>query len=55
MKNLLRRFLTEESGQDVIEYALMIVLVALTLAGLAPGIDDAVNTVFSQAESMLTP
>lgn len=53
MKELLRRFLTDESGQDIIEYALMIVLVALALAGLTPGVDDAVSEVFSEAVSAL--
>ena len=53
MKKLLVRFLTEESGQDIIEYALMIVLVALTVAGLTPGIDSAVSQVLSAATSSL--
>ncbi|HXG92280.1 MAG TPA: Flp family type IVb pilin [Blastocatellia bacterium] len=53
MKNMLKRFLKEESGQDIIEYALMIVLVALTVAGLTPGVDSAVSNVFSAAVSSL--
>ncbi|MEW6130941.1 MAG: hypothetical protein AB1757_28175 [Acidobacteriota bacterium] len=53
MKNLIIRFLTEDSGQDIIEYALMIVLVALTVAGLTPGVDSAVSNVFSAAVSSL--
>jgi len=54
MKNLFKRFLTDESGQDIIEYALMIVLVALTVAGLDPGIRGAVSGVFSAAVSSLS-
>jgi Flp pilus assembly pilin Flp len=53
MKKFLVRFLTEESGQDIIEYALMIVLVALTVAGLTPGVDSAVSQVMSAAVSSL--
>ncbi len=53
MKNIIIRFLTEESGQDIIEYALMIVLVALTVAGLTPGIDSAVSNVMYAAVSSL--
>lgn len=53
LKDQLKRFVTEESGQDIIEYALMIVLVALTVAGLTPGVDTAVSKVFSAAVSSL--
>ena len=53
MKNFLLRLVLEESGQDIIEYALMIVLVALTVAGLTPGIDSAVSNVLSAAASSL--
>jgi Flp pilus assembly pilin Flp len=53
LKDQLIRFVTEESGQDIIEYALMIVLVALTVAGLAPGVDTAVSKVLSAAVSSL--
>ena len=53
LKNELRRLLREESGQDIIEYALMIVLVALVVAGAVPSISGAVSRVFSQAISAL--
>jgi len=53
LKDQLIRFVTEESGQDIIEYALMIVLVALTVAGLTPGVDTAVSKVLSAAVSSL--
>ena len=52
-KNQLRRLVREESGQDIIEYALMIVLVALVVAGAVPSISGAVSTVFSKAISAL--
>jgi pilus assembly protein Flp/PilA len=44
MKNLLKRLWKEESGQDLTEYALLLVLIALVsiaaLQGLANGISD---------------
>lgn len=53
LRNHLRRFASEESGQDIIEYALMIVLVALVVAGAVPSISGAVSQVFSKAISAL--
>jgi len=53
LKKQLRRFAREESGQDIIEYALMIVLVALVVAGAVPSISGAVSRVFSKAISAL--
>jgi len=53
LKNHLKRFAREESGQDIIEYALMIVLVALVVAGAVPSISGAVSAVFSKAISAL--
>ena len=53
LKDQLKRFVKEESGQDIIEYALMIVLVALTIVGAVPNISDGVSTVFSKAVSAL--
>jgi pilus assembly protein Flp/PilA len=53
LKVQLKRLITEESGQDIIEYALMIVLVALVVVGAVPNISTAVSTVFSKAISAL--
>lgn len=54
MKTQLTRFINEESGQDIVEYALMLVLVALVVVGAVPSIKDAVSTVFSKAVSALS-
>jgi pilus assembly protein Flp/PilA len=47
MKALLNRLWTEEEGQDLVEYALLIVLVALgavvAMRSLASAISDAFN------------
>jgi pilus assembly protein Flp/PilA len=54
VKENLKRFVTEESGQDIVEYALMLVLVALVVVGAVPSIKDAVSKVFSKAVSALS-
>jgi pilus assembly protein Flp/PilA len=47
MKNLFRRLWQEEEGQDLVEYALLVVLIALgavvAMQGLASAISDAFN------------
>ena len=53
LKKQLRRFAQEESGQDIIEYCLMLVFVALAVASLTPNIKDAVKNIFSEAVSAL--
>jgi pilus assembly protein Flp/PilA len=54
MKTLLVRLWKEEEGQDLTEYALLLVLIALaSMAALTP-LATAINTVFSHAASNLT-
>ena len=53
LKKQFRRFAQEESGQDIIEYCLMLVFVALAVATLTPSIKDQVSKVFSEAVSAL--
>ena len=53
MKNQLTRFLKEESGQDVVEYALLLVLVAIAIAIATPSITNAILSVFSRTKSVL--
>lgn len=54
MKNLLGRLWKDEQGQDLVEYALLVVLIALgavsAMTNLASGISDA----FSNAVAQLT-
>ena len=54
MKNLLRRLWRDEEGQDLVEYALLVVLISLAaiaaMNNLASGISDA----FSNAAANLT-
>ena len=49
MKALLTRLWKEEEGQDLVEYALLLVLMALAAVGSIGGLATAVNNVFSTA------
>lgn len=54
MKNLLMRLWKEEEGQDLTEYALLLVLVALAAIGSLSTLASAINNVFSSAASNLS-
>jgi Flp pilus assembly pilin Flp len=54
LKNIMMRLWKEEEGQDLIEYALLIVLIALTAAAIFPTVGKSINTVFSNANTCLT-
>jgi pilus assembly protein Flp/PilA len=49
MKNLLKRLWKEEEGQDLTEYALLLVLLSLAAIGSLSTIAVAINGVFSKA------
>ncbi len=53
MKHL-RRFLKDESGQDLIEYALMAGFVAVAAGALMPNVSSSISTVFSKIQSLLS-
>ena len=54
MKNLMARFVREEEGQDIIEYALLAGLIAVASYLLIQGIGTNINSVFSTVNSDLT-
>jgi pilus assembly protein Flp/PilA len=54
MKNLLARLWKEEEGQDLTEYALLLVLVALAAIGTLGTLANAINNTFSKAAQNLT-
>ena len=54
MKHLLLRLWHEESGQDLTEYALLLVLLALAAIGSLSALATAINNVFSNAVVNLT-
>jgi len=51
---MLKDFLKDESGQDLVEYALLLVFIALAAIAVLPTLGKAVNNVFSQSASTLT-
>ena len=54
MKNLMTRLWKEEEGQDLTEYALLLVLLSLAAIGSLGTLASAINSVFSQAATNLT-
>ena len=54
MKNLIVRLWKEEEGQDLTEYALLLVLLSLAAIGALGTLASAINSVFQSAASNLT-
>lgn len=46
-------FATDTQGQDLVEYALLLVFVALAAISMLPVLGNAINSVFSQSTSAL--
>jgi len=53
MKNLFKRFVREESGQDLIEYALLAGLIALVCVLTVTNAGQAVSTLFGNVEGAI--
>jgi Flp pilus assembly pilin Flp len=49
-----RKFIRDEEGQDLVEYALLLVFLALAAITVLPTLGSSVNKVFSQSNSALT-
>lgn len=54
MKNLLMKLWKEEEGQDLTEYALLLVLLSLAAVGSLGALANAINKAFSNAASNLS-
>jgi Flp pilus assembly pilin Flp len=54
VKQLLARLWQEEEGQDLTEYALLLVLLTLAAVGTLNGLASAINGVFANATTSLT-
>jgi pilus assembly protein Flp/PilA len=54
MKSLMIRLWKEQEGQDLTEYALLLVLLSLAAIGTLGTLASAINSVFSTAASNLT-
>ncbi len=53
MKNLFNRFVREDAGQDLIEYALLAGLIALVCVLTITNAGTAVSTLFGKVESAI--
>ena len=54
MKNLLMRLWKEEEGQDLVEYALLVALVALAVTAGMKTLANSINNEFSNIGASLT-
>ena len=54
MKNLLMRLWKEEEGQDLTEYALLLVLLSLAAVGSLSGLATAINGTFATASTKVS-
>jgi pilus assembly protein Flp/PilA len=55
MFKLVRKLWRDEEGPTAVEYALLLVLVALAIAGITPGLRNAITTVYQSVVTSLTP
>jgi Flp pilus assembly pilin Flp len=54
MRELVNKFIRDDEGQDLVEYALLLVFLALAAIAVLPTLGSSVNKVFSQSNSALT-
>jgi pilus assembly protein Flp/PilA len=53
MKEMLRRFVREEEGQDLIEYALLAALIGVVTVAAMNALQDAIESQFNDVETQL--
>lgn len=53
MKNFLQRVWTDDQGQDIAEYAVMLAVILVIVVGTVRLIGSSANTVFSQVGSAI--
>jgi len=53
MKQLITRFIKEEEGQDLIEYALLAALIAVISYALISGIGSGVSSIYSTVNTQV--
>lgn len=52
MKNLIKNFLVEEQGQDLIEYTLLLAFVCLASAALFINVGTSISTIWTTASGI---
>lgn len=53
MKMMLKRLWKEEEGQDLIEYALLVAVIAMAAVAVFPAVATAIDTTFNNAVTCL--
>ena len=53
MIDSIKKFIRDDEGQDLVEYALLLVFLALAAIAILPTLGSSVNRVFSQSNSSL--
>jgi len=53
VKNLIVRFVREEEGQDIIEYALLAAFVSIVAWGILQGLGTDVKTVYTNIDTQV--
>ena len=53
MIEMIKKFIRDEEGQDLVEYALLLVFIALAAIAVLPTLGSAINNVFSRSASTL--
>ena len=54
MKNLIARFIREDEGQDLIEYAFLAVFIALVVTSALTAVADGINTQFTNISTQVS-
>jgi len=54
MAELVKAFWREDSGQDLIEYALMAGFVAVAAGAIMPNVSSSISSIFSKVGSVLS-
>jgi pilus assembly protein Flp/PilA len=55
MRTLMKRLLRDDEGQDLVEYVLLVSLIALAVAAAFPPVTNAITAVFNRVATQLTP
>jgi Flp pilus assembly pilin Flp len=55
MRNFIKRFLRDEEGQDLVEYVLLVSLIALAVAAAFPPVTAAITGVFDAVADAVGP
>jgi Flp pilus assembly pilin Flp len=55
MRTLMTRLVLDDEGQDLVEYVLLVSLIALAVAAAFPPVTSAITAVFNRVATRLAP